>query len=254
MVKFNQWQDGIFGDPRTVEGRAAWYSLTFWLRVAAGAMLDIDPQELQAGFRSLEEQGNVVGQAFLCDQLENGAGYCRHLAQPQVFPDLMSQADLTAPNSIASQWLSQEHEDECDTSCNMCLRDYRNLPYHGILDWRLALDMARLVRNASATIDLYTPWGNYPNPWTRLIQGNNAPIPALLQNLGYGSPEQFGSLIGFVHQHPRSRKVLILRHPLWTDNHPEWIAARNDALAQHSNFQINPGNPFMLLRRPAEYI
>lgn len=255
LVKLNQWQDGIFADPRTVEGRAAWYSLTFWLRVAAGAMLDIDPQELQAGFRSLEEQGNVVGQAFLCDQLENGAGYCRHLAQPQEFQDLMSQADLNTPNSIASQWLAPEHEDECDTSCNMCLRDYRNLPYHGILDWRLALDMARLVRDASATIDLHTSWGNnIPNPWTRLIQVNNAPIPALLQNLGYGSPVQFGSLIGFVHQNLRSRKVLILRHPLWTNDHSEWIAAVNDALAQHPNFQIIPGNPFMLLRRPAEYI
>jgi DEAD/DEAH box helicase domain-containing protein len=167
----------------------------------------------------------------------------------------MAQSDLTMANSIASQWLAQEHEDECDTSCNMCLRDYRNLPYHGILDWRLALDIARLVRDASATIDLHTPWGNnIPNPWTRLIQGNNAPIPASLQNLGYGSPVQFGSLIGFIHQNRNRRQILILRHPLWTDNHPEWITARTYALAQHPNFQINPGNPFMLLRRPAEYI
>jgi len=40
-------------------------------------LLDIDPLELQASFRSLSEQSQPVGETFLCDQLENGAGYCQ---------------------------------------------------------------------------------------------------------------------------------------------------------------------------------
>lgn len=253
LVNLNQWSSGVFAPPTTVEGRAAWYSFAFWLRVAAGALLDIDPQELQAGFRSLQERsGKVIGQAFLCDQLENGAGYCRFLAQPQQFQNLLTQADPAIQNTIAWKWLAQGHEGDCDTSCNLCLRDYQNLPYHGILDWRLALDMARLLSDASAIIDLRTPWGSCPNPWLRLIQGANAPIPASLKRLSYGSPVQFGTLIGFVHQNSRRRTIRILRHPLWQDNHLEWIAARTAALIQHPGYEVLPANPFMVLRRPGD--
>lgn len=102
LVNIEQWPDGVFADPRTVVGRAAWYSFAFWLRMAAAAYLDVDSLELQAGFRSLEQNGRVIGQAFLSDQLENGAGYCQFLAQPKEFQQLMAQANPNNPNSIAS--------------------------------------------------------------------------------------------------------------------------------------------------------
>ena len=255
LVTVNQWQTGISASPTTIEGRAAWYSFAFWLQVGAAALLDIDPQELQAGMRTIQDSaGNIIGQGFLSDQLENGAGYCRFLAQPQEFQRLLTQADINLVNSLAHKWLESKHANECDTSCNLCLQDYRNLPYHPVLDWKLALDMARLVSDTNAVIDLQTPWGNQPNPWNRLIKGKNAPIPATLQLLGYGSPVQFGSLIGFVHQNRRRQDILILRHPLWNDDHPEWINAKANALSQYSGYNIIAGNPFILLRRPAEYI
>ena len=166
----------------------------------------------------------------------------------------MAQANPSIQNSIAWNWLASEHEGDCDTSCNSCLRDYRNLPYHGILDWRLALDMARLISDGSAIIDLHTPWGSNPNPWLRLIQGTNPPIPASFQRLGYGSPRHFGTLIGFVHQNTRRRTIRILRHPLWQDDHPEWITARTAAMTQHPGYEVVAANPFMVLRRPADCV
>jgi Lhr-like helicase len=253
LVNIEQLPSGVFADPTTVEGRAAWYSFAFWLRVAAASHLDVDALELQAGFRSLAQNGAIIGQAFLCDQLENGAGYCRFLARPNEFQQLVALADSTVQNSIANQWINpQGHGSNCDTSCNLCLRDYQNLAYHGLLDWRLALDMARLVSDASAVVDLQTPWGNVHNPWTRLIQGTNAPIPAALQRLGYG-PVQFGTLSGYVHQNPTRNTILLVRHPLWQDDHPDWIAATGVAQAQYPSYQLVPANPFMILRRPGDY-
>lgn len=256
LVTVNQWQRGLSASPTTVEGRAAWYSFAFWLQVGAAALLDIDPQELQVGMRSLlDQQDNmIIGQGFLCDQLENGAGYCRFLAQPQQFHRLLAEADVSCVNSLANKWLQSKHADECDTSCNLCLQDYRNLPYHPLLDWKLALDMARLISDFNTIIDLQTPWHNQPNPWSRLIQGNNAPIPAILERLGYNSPVNFGSLIGFVHRGRNRKEILILRHPLWNDEHPEWLNAKAIAQSQYSGHNIKAGNPFMLLRRPAEYV
>jgi DEAD/DEAH box helicase domain-containing protein len=250
LVNLVQWPNGIFANPTTVEGRAAWYSFAFWLRVAAASLLDVDALELQAGFRSLEQNGAIIGQAFLCDQLENGAGYCRFLAQPNEFQLLMERADPTIPGSIASQWMNpQAHGSECDTSCNLCLRDYQNLAYHGLLDWRLALDMARLVSNPASAIDLNSSWGNFQNPWLNLVQG---PIPAALQRLGYGASVPFGTLTGYVHQNARRRTIKMIRHPLWNDDHPEWIAAVAIARSQYPGYQVESANPFMVLRRPGD--
>jgi DEAD/DEAH box helicase domain-containing protein len=250
LVNLVQWPNGIFANPTTVEGRAAWYSFAFWLRVAAASLLDVDALELQAGFRSLEQNGAIIGQAFLCDQLENGAGYCRFLAQQNEFQQLMDRADPTIPGSIASQWMNpQAHESECDTSCNLCLRDYQNLAYHGLLDWRLALDMARLVSNPASAIDLNSSWGNFQNPWLNLVQ---CPIPAALQRLGYGGSVPFGTLTGYVHQNARRRTIKMIRHPLWNDDHPEWIAAVVIARSQYPGYQVEAVNPFMILRRPGD--
>ncbi len=250
LVNIQEWPNGIFANPTTVEGRAAWYSFAFWLRVAAASLLDVDALELQAGFRSLEQNGAIIGQAFLCDQLENGAGYCQFLAQPNEFQRLMDRADPTISNSIAWKWTTpHEHGSDCDTSCNLCLRDYQNLAYHGLLDWRLALDMARLVSNPASAIDLNSSWGNIQNPWLNLVQ---VPIPAALQRLGYGAPVQFETLTGYVHQNARRRTIKMIRHPLWNDDHPEWIAAVASARSQYPGYQVEPANPFMVLRRPGD--
>lgn len=251
LVNIAQWSEGIFADPMTVEGRAAWYSFAFWLRIAASAHLDVDPQELQAGFRTLAQNGRVVGEGFLCDSLENGAGYCNFLADPHQFWNVMTQSDIDNDRSIAHRWLNPEvHGRNCDTSCNDCLRDYRNLAYHGLLDWRLALEMARLVTNPSVTIDLTSNWGNFPNPWQSLVTGA---ISATFQQLGYGSPTQFANLTGFV-KNQRNREIRIMRHPLWNNQHPEWIVAEANAREQYPNHQIEHANPLIALRRPGDYV
>lgn len=155
---------------------------------------------------------------------------------------------------IASKWMSDKHQGDCDTSCNLCLRDFHNQVYHGWLDWRLALDMARLISSDAAIVDLQSAWGNIPNPWTRLVEGEKAPIPAIFQQIGYGSPESFGTLSGYVHQNPRRKLIHILRHPLWNDEHPEWQAAMTAAQSQYRGYTIKSANPFIVLRRPADCI
>jgi DEAD/DEAH box helicase domain-containing protein len=243
LVGVSNWSTGIFADPKTIEGRAALYSLAFGLRVAAAAHLDVDVDELQAGFRSsVDSTGRVIGEAFLCDSLENGAGYCRFLAKSAEFTKLLEQANPAISRSIASLW--EKHGDHCDTSCNLCLRDYRNLAYHGLLDWRLALDMANILSNPNAPVDLNTHWQN-------VVRGS---IPATFSRLGYGAPMSFGNLTGFVHQNPQRQTIRILRHPLWTDDHPHWMTAIADANIQYPTHTVESANPFIALRRPGDYI
>ena len=58
---------------------------------AAAVYLDIQDYELKAGIRSQEDPalGTVIGQIFLSDTLENGAGYATHLGTPGVTQELL---------------------------------------------------------------------------------------------------------------------------------------------------------------------
>ena len=86
---------------------------------------------------------------------------------------LLHQGDVNEPGSSAEMWIDNPHGEECDTSCNRCMRDFYNLSYHGLLDWRLAIDMARLVLNSGAVVDLETPWAPRDNPWKSLSSGGS---------------------------------------------------------------------------------
>ena len=255
LVDFDKWADGVFADPTQIEGRAAWYSLAFFLRAAASAELDVDPTELNAGFRSINPHDTPIGQAFLSDKLENGAGYCRWFGKPEHFQLLLDQAKPDKSESLAELWMKETHNHihECDTSCNTCLRDFHNLPYHGLLDWRLALDMARIATSSTETVDLKTQWGKEENPWKILLQGDNAPVPATMDRLGYDL-ENFGNLRGYVKRRGTIKKIWIECHPLWTKDHPLYIAAAEEAESDNPGYDVDMMNPFKALRRPADYV
>ena len=254
LVSMTKWSEGLFASPTEVEGRAAWYSLAFFLQTAAAAKLDIDTTELEAGFRATRENDMAIGQAFLSDKLENGAGYCRWFGKPNHFRELLNQAKPDISSTLAEVWMREKsHNHECDTSCNACLRDFYNLPYHGLLDWRLALDMARLAESSTATIDLNSRWEGRENPWRHLLRGDNAPVPATMQRLGYKETD-FADLRGYVKQTRVQKRIWIECHPLWTKEHPSYCAAVEDANRRYPGYPVDPMNPFIALRRPADYV
>jgi DEAD/DEAH box helicase domain-containing protein len=191
-VELRTWPRGVRPFPALardkrdfVVGRAAWYSFAFFLRTAAAALLDVDINELQAGVWTVPAGGaddpSVDVQAFLNDRLENGAGYCTWLSNPENFRALLEHRRTDVLDTLAEQWTREQHGQDCSASCNRCLREFNNQSYHGLLDWRLALDMARLAADPDALIDLTSGWGNRPNPWKSL----QATVPAVLDKLGY---------------------------------------------------------------------
>jgi hypothetical protein len=246
------WPAGVYADPRCVSGRAAWYSFAFLLRTAAATLLDVDVQELQAGIRTLQIGGQPRGQAFMSDSLENGAGYCRWLATSENFERLLITACDLSSGQVAPKWITPEHASRCDTSCNDCLREFYSMQYHGLLDWRLALDMARLARDSSAALDLEAPLGpGVRTPWMPLVDGDDAPVSRTMRQFGFSFFSADGQPC-FVSQ--RRNKVLIACHPLWTLHNEKYLSATRYLSESHPGFRISPMNVFTAIRRPADYL
>ncbi len=109
--------------------RDALTSLANALALTATSELDVDPRELQSGYR-LQRTGSgaAIADVYLYDTLAGGAGYSRLIGQefPRIFE--ATQARLA--------------ECSCESSCTECLRTYSNRFVHSSLDRRLALQLA----------------------------------------------------------------------------------------------------------------
>jgi DEAD/DEAH box helicase domain-containing protein len=200
---------GLCLNPAVPEARAAWYSFGFMLRRAAAAALDVATSELEVGIQPVVNLtvpfAPPSAQIFICDTLENGAGYSTHLATPDRFEallrSLLTTGTATRP-SVYDLLVAQNHQNACLTSCR-CLREFLNMSYHPLLDWRLALDMAHLA------LDPNTDIGFDRDYWHTLL---HEVTPTYFSDLNL-QPRQFGPLPGAVDdiQH----EAVILTHPLW---------------------------------------
>ena len=131
------WPVGVNAVPLRVEGRSALYSLGFLLRRAAAVRLDIHERELKVGLRVMQDpNGQVIGQIFISDSLENGAGYSSYFGTPTEAESLLRFVVGQTKNTFYGPLVAAAHAGICQTSCPDCLRDFSNLAYHNILDWR----------------------------------------------------------------------------------------------------------------------
>jgi len=132
--------------------RAASLSLAFLVVSQAAARLDVDPEEFEVFEPRLVGPGRLPTMQ-ICDRLINGSGLCEWLISPsdQGSHTRIEQIlrELLAPDSdIVREW--NRHRSACRESCYMCLQRYGNRAFHGLLDWRLALDLAQLIVGGNA--------------------------------------------------------------------------------------------------------
>lgn len=194
------------GAQESSEGRrGAWYSLAFLLRTVAADYLGVQPLELTAGIYAGLSDGVPVPYAFIADTLENGAGFSTHLGQADILPTFLDRAD----NYLQSLGDSR-HANDCTASCYRCLRDYGNMAYHTLLDWRLARDLFGILRGRELATDLDREW-RAVTQWTESYTAD--PISGL-------------PAAAAAYEHPRiGHYAIICRHPLEASEH-QLIAPR----------------------------
>lgn len=199
--------------------KAAYYSAAFILRSVAGDRLDIDPEELDISdvTRADLGDGSYVGEIIINDHLPNGAGFTSWMASN--WRDVLNQIVSLSPpyDSFPGFLISEEHR-TCESSCYDCLRQYRNMSYHGLLDWRLGLSLLRILANSQFRCGLD---GSFVEPdingWLTFAATLRDAFCAAFSC----RPSQYGSLPGC----EVGQKRVIVVHPMWDRNRPSDILA-----------------------------
>jgi hypothetical protein len=175
--------------------------------------------------------------------LENGAGYSALLGDPDEFEGLLllilGQHAILG-DRFYGRLVSAAHQAECATSCHRCLREFGNMAYHTILDWRLGLDMARLAIDSTAQIDFSQDY------WADLLRRQ---APPYLEAFEFQTEVLDGVYCGL--DEARAEAV-ILTHPLWDRNSANYCEKLSDAIATLETRGLQPRciSVFRALRFP----
>ena len=211
------------------------------MRRAAAVQLDVHERELKVGLRVTQDANNeVLGQIFISDALENGAGYSTYFGENPANAEGLLRFVVGQDNgAFFGPLVAPPHAANCHTSCPDCLRDFSNLSYHNILDWRLGLDLARLALDPLAPIDFAVPY------WQGIAAAAAGPY--------FGArPGWTRTIYADIEAGRRGHQVEIISHPLWdTDINnlcPAATAAYRAAAAAGASVTFK--SIFEVLRRP----
>ena len=236
---------GLRLDPIASAGlKAAYYSAAFIVKAVAASELDIDPDEFDiSNIQQIElPSGDKGGEIIISDHLLNGAGFTAWVRDN--WADVLASATITnaAPDTFVGELTSPSHRSSCDSSCYTCLRNYRNMAYHGLLDWRLGLSLLSGLQSAGFLCGLD---GDFSTPdldrWIEQAASLRDSFCASFNAPAHNFDQLPGLAIG-------DKRVLVI-HPLWDPSRPGGLLAEAIAVCGQSNPLVV--DTFNLLRRPA---
>lgn len=195
--------------------KSAFLSWGYLIRKSICTVLDIETNELQVGYRI--SPNTKKHEVFIVETAVNGAGYCVYLngdtnyeIANKIFID---QLRLQDKNNVYSYLVGESHG-ECTSSCYDCLRDYYNQNHHGLLNWRLALDLAQLAKDSSLDLDFTQPyWKQYFSKYLESLIFKKYNSQLLEEN-------------GFFYMKKDEQKILIT-HPFWKEEYIDNIQKLN---------------------------
>jgi DEAD/DEAH box helicase domain-containing protein len=236
--------------------RSAFYSAAFLLQRVIADKLDVDPVEIEiADIRKVVlENDTKTAEIILSDELPNGSGFVRYLFN-NINKTLQEAITPQKGRTYLGRIHSESHRVSCKDACYDCLKVFKNMNYHGLLDWRLGVALLRLMANRDYQVGADGKFEQYLElkDW-RSIAFENAELFA----------ESFGFELLVISYMPVIKTptniYLIVIHPFWKceiDNGfpkvPEgWLESEFEKVFNCAN---DPGNikfidSFNLHRRP----
>jgi hypothetical protein len=179
---------------------------------------------------------------ILSDHLANGAGFVNWIAQN--WAEALGLVLFPPKDGFAEHLLNPKHQATCATASYDCLFSFRNMPFHGLLDWRLAIGMLRSLKDGTYQSGLD---GDFNEPELSGWPDYAAVLRDSFCQQFDLEPVNFEGLSGI---HVGGRNVLVV-HPLWGQfgaEGPRGIFA--DSVASASESEVRFIDTFNLARRP----
>lgn len=239
---------------KSSSSKGAFYSAAFLLQRTLAAKLDIDPEEIEiAAIESIElpELNGITGRRsasiVLTDELPNGSGFVKQLHNN--FENYLRRCIEPINNDEERYNYNILQNRTCKDASYQDLKNYRNMSFHPLLDWRLGVGLLRLMADNNYSSGLKEE--DYSKP--ELLDWKNFALELQQQFIASFKENviesTFGELYGFTLY--GAYKVIIV-HPFWnvSVNQPEENVLTR-AMAEAGIENVYFIDTFNLHRRPS---
>lgn len=236
--------------------RSGYYSAAFLLQRILADKLDVDPTEIEIAdisMKVLDDGTNRrIAEIILTDELPNGSGFVRYLYNN--LSNILSESiNPSNANSYLGKIHSQTHQEKCDDACYDCLKVFRNMNYHSLLDWRLGLSMLRVMNDSTFVCGAD---GNFNfvelRDWLAFATELRN---AFAQSFGFANIAEIKGL-PIIKFGRNQRNVIMIVHPFWNlrnFSEANWLAEIYNEIKEHTESnggKISIIDTFNLHRRP----
>lgn len=234
--------------------RSGYYSAAFLLQRILADKLDVDPTEIEIADIPVKvlEDGRRIAEIILTDELPNGSGFVRYLYNNLV--NILSES-INPSNSVSylGKIHSETHQGKCADACYDCLKVFRNMNYHSLLDWRLGLSMLRVMNDSTFVCGAdgnfnFVELQNWIAFATELRN-------AFAQSFGFSNTAEINDL-PIIKFGRNQRNVIMIVHPFWNMRNfteANWLAEIYNEIKVHTESnggKISIIDTFNLHRRP----
>lgn len=207
-----------------VSSKGAFHSAAYLLQRCLADLLDVSPEEIELAAITEQQLEDITerstGRIVLSDELPNGSGFVEYLHKNiDKFFEMCLKP--TSENRYTFSFLNKEHASTCKDSCYKDLRNYRNLNYHGILDWRLAVGLIRVLSDATYLAGLDGNWDYIEiNDWPEMAD-EYAQDFAITLGIDIVTNPDFYKVIENIPVITFKNINIVVTHPFWnTANFP----------------------------------
>ncbi len=216
---------------KAAASKGAFYSAAFLLQRTLANNLDIDPEEIEIAAiydEKIDCNGIIQNTAsiVLADELPNGSGFIQRLYED--FPEYIRMCINPEPVRESDKYNLQIIENLSNFDAGyQDLKNYRNMNFHPLLDWRLAVGLLRLLDNPAYLSGLNKEDYQYPELKYEINKKEQTWLDyskSLIENLENSFNDikynEFGALHGFTMFDDYN---VIVTHPLWnwSKNQPQ---------------------------------
>jgi DEAD/DEAH box helicase domain-containing protein len=239
--------------------RSGYYSAAFLLQRILADRLDVDPTEIEIADIPVKvlEDGRRIAEIILTDELPNGSGFVRYLYN-NLANILTESINPSNANSYLGKIHSQTHQGKCDDACYDCLKVFRNMNYHSLLDWRLGLSMLRIMNDSTFVCGTDGDF-NYVElqNWDAFAkQLRDSFYSSFYSNSQTAEKEEIQGLPIIKFGGKNKRNVMMIVHPFWNMRNfteANWLTEIYNEIKEHTESnggKISIIDTFNLHRRP----